>query len=237
MDVEENNSQVVSMSSNAAGSVTIELHPLVIMNISEHWTRIRAQLGVPKQVIGALIGKQQGRNLEIMNSFELLFTEGNEFGITIDRGYYQTKELQFKQVFKDLEFLGWYSTGGDPVPSDIHVHQQICEITESPIFIKLNPQVFTNDLPIQVYESVIDVNGDKTTTRFVELPYTLATEEAERIGVDHIARLSNVESSGPSSLAAEHLQSQYNSVSMLQTRIEFLKKYIEVGIKQIRKFF
>ena len=26
---------------------------------------------------------------------------------------------------------------------------------------------------------------------FVETPYTLATEEAERIGVDHVARLSN----------------------------------------------
>lgn len=26
--------------------------------------------------------------------------------------------------------------------------------------------------------------------RFVELPYVLATEEAERIGVDHVARVS-----------------------------------------------
>lgn len=30
-------------------SVTVSLHPLVIMNISEHWTRIRAQEGVPSQ--------------------------------------------------------------------------------------------------------------------------------------------------------------------------------------------
>lgn len=26
-----------------AGSVSTSLHPLVIMNISEHWTRVRAQ--------------------------------------------------------------------------------------------------------------------------------------------------------------------------------------------------
>ena len=36
--------------------------------------------------------------------------------------------------------------------------------------------------------------------QFVEVPYTLATEEAERIGVDHVARLqtagTGVESSG-----------------------------------------
>jgi len=36
---------------------------------------------------------------------------------------------------------------------------------------------------------VIDiVNGD-TTMLFVQLPYVLATEEAERIGVDHVARM------------------------------------------------
>lgn len=30
--------------------------------------------------------------------------------------------------------------------------------------------------------------------RFVELPYVLATEEAERIGVDHVARVSTSDS-------------------------------------------
>lgn len=30
-----------------------------------------------------------------------------------------------KQVFKELEFLGWYTTGGPPDPSDIHVHKQV----------------------------------------------------------------------------------------------------------------
>lgn len=30
------------------GSVTVSLHPLVIMNVSEHWTRLRAQEGSPQ---------------------------------------------------------------------------------------------------------------------------------------------------------------------------------------------
>lgn len=33
----------------ATASVTVSLHPLVIMNISEHWTRIRAQEGSKQQ--------------------------------------------------------------------------------------------------------------------------------------------------------------------------------------------
>lgn len=44
-----------------------------------------------------------------------------------------------KQVFSDMDFLGWYTTGDGPDDSDIKVHKQICEINESPVFLKLNP--------------------------------------------------------------------------------------------------
>ncbi len=33
----------------AAPSVIVALHSLVILNISEHWTRVRAQLGKPQR--------------------------------------------------------------------------------------------------------------------------------------------------------------------------------------------
>ena len=37
----------VLASSGSSGSVSVALHPLVIMNISEHYTRIKAQYGKP----------------------------------------------------------------------------------------------------------------------------------------------------------------------------------------------
>ena len=46
-------------------------------------------------MLGALIGKQKGRNIEIMNSFELSFVV-IENDIVIDREYYNTKEEQCK---------------------------------------------------------------------------------------------------------------------------------------------
>ena len=112
-----------------AGSVTVSLHPLVIMNISEHWTRTKAQAGSPQKVYGALIGKQKGRAIEVMNSFELDFNtvEGK---VLIDRDYYNIKEEQFKQVFSEMDFLGWYSTGEAPTEDDIEIHKQICDINE-----------------------------------------------------------------------------------------------------------
>lgn len=44
-------------------------------------------------------------------------------------------------------------------------------------------------LPVSIYESVIDLVNGEATMLFVPLTYTLATEEAERIGVDHVARM------------------------------------------------
>ena len=54
-------------------------------------------------------------------------------------------------------------------------------------------------LPLNVYESVIDVTDGAAITRLVSLGYTLTTEEAERIGVDHVAKMSNVGSGKESS--------------------------------------
>lgn len=50
MDVEENAQTLnVMASSGATGSISVLLHPLVVMNISEHWTRVRAQEGKAQQ--------------------------------------------------------------------------------------------------------------------------------------------------------------------------------------------
>ncbi|ELT89268.1 hypothetical protein CAPTEDRAFT_163068 [Capitella teleta] len=225
MEVDSEKRSVMANSATATGSVSISLHPLVIMNISEHWTRVRAQEGKPTQVLGALIGKQQGRNIEVMNSFELLFSH-IEGAIIIDREYYDTKEDQFKQVFSDLEFLGWYTTTGVPSEEDILIHKQICQINESPILLKLNPSAKTTDLPINIYESVIDLINGVATMLFVELTYTLATEEAERIGVDHVARVSTADTS-ESSTVAEHLVAQHNAIKMLHRRVLLVLRYIQ----------
>lgn len=97
MEVDEIQADNV-MASNVTASVTISLHPLVILNISEHWTRLSAQVGKSVPTLGALIGKQKDRNIEIMNSFELSYTVLEDSSLVIDRDYYNSKEEQFKQV-------------------------------------------------------------------------------------------------------------------------------------------
>lgn len=225
------NSSVLASSSTA--SVTVSLHPLVIMNVSEHWTRIRAQEGCKQQIIGALIGKQQGRNIEVMNSFELQFEIVDKM-LIVNKDYYNTKEQQYKQVFSDLDFLGWYTTGDTLTEKEIDIHKQICQINECPIMLQLNPQSRNCDhLPIELYESIIDIVQGEATMLFVPLTYTLATEEAERIGVDHVVRMS-ANNVGDKSVVAEHLVTQYSAIKMLHSRIKLVLAYIkDIESKQL----
>ncbi|KAH8277254.1 hypothetical protein KR026_008134 [Drosophila bipectinata] len=215
----------VMAATGTSASVTISLHPLVIMNISEHWTRFRAQHGEPRQVYGALIGKQKGRNIEIMNSFELKTDViGDE--TVINKDYYNKKEQQYKQVFSDLDFIGWYTTGESPTAADIKIQKQIAAINECPIMLQLNPLSRSVDqLPLKLFESLIDLVDGEATMLFVPLTYTLATEEAERIGVDHVARMTSNES-GEKSVVAEHLVAQDSAIKMLNTRIKIVLQYI-----------
>ena len=180
------NSHVLA-ASNVMGSVSVRLHPLVIMNISEHWTRIKVAERGPTNVYGAIIGKQKGRDIEIMNSCELDYTlvEGK---VIIDMDYYAVKEGQFKQVFSDMDFLGWYCTGEAPTDQEISIQRQITEIHESPLFLQMNPLARHTDLPVAMYESLLDLVGGEARMLFVKLNYTLETGEAERIGLDHVAR-------------------------------------------------
>lgn len=226
-DVLSNASKQIMAASGTAGSVTTSLHPLVIMNISEHWTRTKAQSGKPQKVFGALIGKQKGRNIEVMNSFELDYTVVEE-NVIIDRDYYNMKEEQFKQVFSEMDFLGWYSTstGEGPTESDIHVHKQICDIHESPLFLLMNPGARHSDLPLTLYESIIDLVKGEARMLFVKLTFTLATEEAERIGLDHVARISGSNDVSRESKVSEHFTVQHSAIKMLSSRLEIVRDYV-----------
>jgi len=100
MEVDEVQDNVLA--TNVTGSISVSLHPLVILNISEHWTRLTMQVGSSVPIIGALIGKQKDRTVEIMNSFELSYNILDNSSLVIDREYYNSKEEQFKQVKLNL---------------------------------------------------------------------------------------------------------------------------------------
>ena len=200
---------------------------------------------------GALLGRQKGRNVELCTSFEMkmcnenssssseTMDDGSTSGTTtlIDLEFLNTNIGQFKQVFADLDFLGWYTTGGAPTETDVALHKQVCTVNESPLLLKLDPFGKHTDLPVSVYESIIDVASQPhssadmqatsvVTMLFIELEFTLATEEAERIGVDHIAKHSSSHTLAKSAVA-DHLNAQYSAITLLNNRIRVIYEYVK----------
>lgn len=120
-----------------------------------------------------------------------------------------------RQVFPTFDFLGWYSVGQAPTPEDTALHKQVrpkssivsfsrshsyaqfFEYNESPLFLQLNPSAPSSsssdapgakDIPVAIYESVVEIVADEPQPVFVNTPYEIVTGEAERVAVEGVSK-------------------------------------------------
>ncbi|KAN0063052.1 hypothetical protein ACQY0O_004215 [Thecaphora frezii] len=222
-------------SASGIGS-NVSLHPLPILNVSEHLVRARLQSGDDGvKVYGVLLGTQSGRDVEIQNTFEIQVaadaSEGN--GIAVDHDFLRSRQAQYKQVFPTLDMLGWYTVGAVPTPSDMQVHKQLLAYNETLLLLQLHPTVASfeaadkeGELPINVYESVIEMMAGEAATLFVPTGYRIETGEAERIAVDHTSK-AGAEAGGSESSMVASLTAQYNAIAKLHDRIRLVTSYVQ----------
>lgn len=86
-------SKAATTSSTSDAKFAVFLHPLVIMNISDHFTRSSVTNGGKIKVFGAILGTHKGTNAEVSNSFVLLVTEeGGKHHLNVD--YFASKRQQ-----------------------------------------------------------------------------------------------------------------------------------------------
>lgn len=58
----------------------------------------------------------------------------------------------------------------------------------------------TKELPIVIYESELHMIDENPTNLFVKVPYKIETGEAERLAVDHVAKITPTGGSSEGSL-------------------------------------
>jgi len=95
------------------------------------------------------LGRQEGRNLEIVNSVEVKFTmtQGTT-DIAIDENFMRERIEAYKKMYTDLDCIGWYSctqgqgaAGDKPFEQDMQVHKrEISNFCENPLFLLMNPE-------------------------------------------------------------------------------------------------
>ncbi|OJJ48904.1 hypothetical protein ASPZODRAFT_60644 [Penicilliopsis zonata CBS 506.65] len=201
----------VSQTTSDSG-LHIQLHPLVLLSVSDHLTRhaARKQQG---PVIGALLGQQNGREISLEHAFECKVVSGPNGELLLSQPWFDERLKQLKDVHKEpaLDLVGWWSTAPPTGPDSSHIpiqRQVLQDYNESAVFLAFHPSQLQSaserggKLPITIYEGGLDseraADGDRTMQvdgeepslqiRFQELPYTVETGEAEMIGIEHIAQ-------------------------------------------------
>jgi COP9 signalosome complex subunit 6 len=98
--------------------------------------------GATPRVMGFIAGTVKGRTIEVLNSFEVTFTESAMNMAYFKERFAQCMSIFFvclfacllgtptcagvvHQVFPTYEVLGWYSTGATVEHGDIALHKQV----------------------------------------------------------------------------------------------------------------
>ncbi|RWW39588.1 hypothetical protein BHE74_00055071, partial [Ensete ventricosum] len=103
--------------------LTVKLHPLLIVNISDHHTSVKSQTHhsafgaaladgssgaapspAPPRVFGCVIGVQRGRTVEIFNSFELVYDPVTH---SLDRSFLEKKQELCNRTPSPLSLSHW----------------------------------------------------------------------------------------------------------------------------------
>ncbi|KAI7962178.1 hypothetical protein MJO28_000272 [Puccinia striiformis f. sp. tritici] len=219
--------KTIKQSTNVS-DLDISLHPLPILNISDHFTRTRLQAEREDiHIFGALIGTQIGKKIEVVNCFEILIDVDGK----VNDGFLKTRREQFQQVFPTLDLLGWYTNGSEPRERDLMILNEVAESTDlsSPIIIFYNPFSMltdetsaTKELPVHIYEFTQATNTDGGEA-FVKCAFDVQTSEAERIAVDCVAK-PNVGSKENGLVAS--LITQKNAIQMLYNKLGLIVDYL-----------
>uniref|UniRef100_M4B700 COP9 signalosome complex subunit 6 n=1 Tax=Hyaloperonospora arabidopsidis (strain Emoy2) TaxID=559515 RepID=M4B700_HYAAE len=200
------------------GERQIHIHPLVIVNITDHRTRQKcnSQLSQTEaqQVIGALFGIQKGLDVAVYDSFEMKYdvVSGE---MQIDKEFLTSRIQQF---------------GAQALPSDLAVHRVVMEFNESPLFMILDPESkgpsTKKKLPISLFESELHMLNGVPKMIFVKAPFKIETSETEGIAIDHISKITPIGDASKSSLHP-YLGNVRDAVKMLDRQIDVLLCFLQ----------
>lgn len=175
--------------------LAVQLHPLVLLTVSDYITRhtLRQQKG---PIVGAIFGQQNGRNFTLEHAFECKLSGDND--TPLDSEWFLKRVEQYREVHKvpalDLVAMSMSSSADGPQPAHLPVLNQAQSLVGNDNIMLLLFQLDMVDkmeggkLPIGLYEPYKEPVGEQSEMRFRELSFEVETGDAEMIGVDFVAK-------------------------------------------------
>ncbi|PCH37816.1 Mov34-domain-containing protein [Wolfiporia cocos MD-104 SS10] len=211
----------------ALSGTTVVVHPLVLLSVADHHARTVKSRSSNKRVIGILLGQDNGKTVNVANSFGIPFEEDEKDSKIwfLDHNYIEGMWEMFKKVNARERMIGWYHTGPKLRASDQEINDLLKRFIARPIMVIVDVRPQTVGIPTDAYFAVEEIKDDGTETRktFLHVPSAIEAEEAEEIGVEHLLR--DIKDSTTTTLATR-VSEQLASLRGLQSRLADIQKYL-----------
>jgi len=214
------------MSSVLKKKTKAQLHPLVLLNVLDHYQRVAK--GTKKRVVGCLIGDKSEGHTDVSNSFAVPFDETTKVPYTsfLDFDYLKEMGDMFKAVNASEKVVGWYSTGVKIRAIDADIQAQLAKVCEDPIFVIVDPEMKNNDeIPVLVYHSVIQVREGGTQTEFDIVDCSFRSSEVEEVAVEHLLR--DVQQHKSVTTLEKEVEHKVTGLRGLKKRLSVIRTYLK----------
>ncbi|EIM89623.1 Mov34-domain-containing protein [Stereum hirsutum FP-91666 SS1] len=210
----------------ALAGTTVVVHPLVLLSVADHHARSVSR-GSSKRVVGVLLGQDNGKTINVANSFGIPFEEDEKDSKTwfLDHNYIDGMFEMFKKVNARERMIGWYHTGPKLRASDLEINDLFKKFIARPVMVIVDVRPQTVGIPTDAYFAVEEIKDDGTETRktFLHAPSAIEAEEAEEIGVEHLLR--DIKDSTTTTLSTR-VSTQLASLRGLESRISDIQRYL-----------
>jgi len=208
-------------------AVTVVVHPLVLLSVADHHARSAAQ-SPNKRVVGVLLGQDNGKTINVANSYAIPFEEDEKDSKTwfLDHNYIEGMWEMFKKVNARERMIGWYHSGPKLRGSDQEINDLFKRYIARPVMVIVDVRREAVGIPTDAYFAVEEIKDDGTETRktFLHVPSAIEAEEAEEIGVEHLLR--DIKDSTTTTLATQ-VTDQLASLQGLQSRLLEIRDYLQ----------
>jgi len=206
-------------SESDSGSVKVNLHPVVVFSILDHF--IRRNEGQDR-VIGTLLGRINGGVVDVVNCFPVPHQEKSA-EVAVGKDFNRQMYALHRQVNKNEVVVGWYATTVDGCSITEHsclIHDFYSKECRQPIHLVVDTSLLQNSLSMKAYVSsrlTIRSKSDAKpmAAQFQQIQVKIKSSEPEKIGIDTMVK--NLERD-----SAETIDSTRSEVTNLQQSIESL---------------
>ncbi|KAF9651498.1 Mov34-domain-containing protein [Thelephora ganbajun] len=211
----------------ALAATTVVVHPLVLLSVADHHARSISRSST-KRVVGVLLGQDNGKTVNVANSFGIPFEEDEKDSKTwfLDHNYIEGMWEMFKKVNARERMIGWYHTGPKLRASDQEINDLFKRFIARPVMVIVDVRPQTVGIPTDAYFAIEQIKDDGTETRktFLHVPSTIEAEESEEIGVEHLLR--DIKDSTTTTLSTR-VAEQLASLRGLQSRLTDIRNYLQ----------